>query len=183
MMFMKTGYGIPQPPLLLTILLIMPILGNQSGVSRAEESTKNPGANNLTAHIVLSHSADFVGSWIAENKLKQLPASRVKKIKKDKSFFAAFFAKGLTGDHADRYQFEVDWKLYKPDGSVLFAEDGYALGSGPAPKDSVFAIAYPTLFIILDKSDPPGNYRLEATVQDKVTKTRAVDSVPFEFSH
>ncbi len=90
---------------------------------------------------------------------------------------------GITGAHADRYQFEVDWKLYKPDGSVLFAEDGYALGSGPAPKDSVFAIAYPTLFIILDKSDPPGNYRLEATVQDKVTKTRAVDSVPFEFSH
>lgn len=183
MTFTKTGYDNPLPLLLLTLLLILPILSNQSGVSRAEESTKNPGANNLTAHIVLSHSADFVGSWIAENKLKQLPASRVKKIKKDKPFFAAFFAKGLAGNHADRYQFEIDWKLYKPDGSVLFAEDGYAHGSGPVPKDPVFSIAYPTLFIVLDKSDPPGNYRLEATVQDKVTKTRAVDSVAFEFSH
>jgi hypothetical protein len=145
----------------------------------AEQADKNK----LTAHIVMSHSADFIGSWLAENKTKQLPDSRIKKVKKDTPFFAAFLAKGLEGNHADRYKFDVDWKLYKPDGTVMFAESAYARGSGPVPGEAVFSIAYPTLFIVLEKTDQPGKYLLEAVIKDKITQTSAVSTYQFEFSH
>lgn len=176
----------PRSPLfiiILAILLILPVFISQTSISRAEESGKNQDTKNLTAHIALSHSADFIGSWLAENKHKQLPASEVKKVAIDKPFFAAFLAKGLTGNHADRYQFKVDWKLYKPDGTVLFSEAGYARGSGPVPEKSTFSIAYPTLFIVLDKSDPPGKYRLAVVILDKITRASAIANYSFEFSH
>lgn len=147
-----------------------------------DASTKSDNKK-LSAHIVMSHSAGFIGSWLAENKTKELPATRVQKVKKDKRFFAAFLAKGLEGNHADRYKFDVDWKLYKPDGTVMFSESSYARGSGPVPKDPKFSLAYPTLYIVLEKTDPPGKYKLEAIVKDKVTQTSAVDTYLFDFDH
>jgi hypothetical protein len=147
----------------------------------AENSDDASRDKQLTAHIVMSHSADFIGSWLAENKTRQLPATRVQKVEQDKPFFAAFLARGLEGNHADRYRFDVDWKLYKPDGTVLFSEVSYARGSGPVPKTPVFSLAYPTLYIVLENSDPPGKYKLEATIRDKVTEASAVDVYHFEY--
>lgn len=149
----------------------------------ASETDKQSKDVRLTAHIVMSHSAGFIGSWLAENKTRQLPATKVQKVEKDKQFFAAFLAKGLEGDHANRYRFDVDWKLYKPDGTVMFSEDSYARGSGPVPQAPTFSLAYPTLFIVLEKTDPPGKYKLEAVVRDKVTQTSAVDVYQFDYSH
>ncbi len=65
----------------------------------------------------------------------------------------------------------------------MFSESSYARGSGPIPKDSIFSIAYPTLFIVLDKTDPPGKYKLEAIIRDKVTQASASDSYQFDCGH
>lgn len=149
----------------------------------ASEYKQLEGTNKLSAHIVMSHSPGFIGSWLAENKTQELPGTKVQKVEKDKRFFAAFLAKGLEGNHADRYRFDVDWKLYKPDGTVMFSEESYARGSGPVQKEPKFSLAYPTLYIVLDKTDPPGKYKLEAVVKDQVTETSAIDSYHFDFGH
>jgi len=65
----------------------------------------------------------------------------------------------------------------------MFAESAYARGSGPVPGEAVFSIAYPTLFIVLEKTDQPGKYLLEAVIKDKITQTSAVSTYQFEFSH
>jgi len=152
-------------------------------IGKAEEQANQTKENKLTAHIVMSHSADFIGHWLSRNEHRQLPDTQVIKVEHGKKFYAAFLAKGLEGNHASRYQFDVDWKLYKPDGSVMFSEANYARGSGPLSEDPKFSLAYPSLYIVLDKTDPPGKYKLEAVVKDKVTQARAVDVYLFDFSH
>ena len=51
-----------------------------------------------------------------------------------------------------------------------------------ATKTPIFSLAYPTLFIVLEKTDPPGTYKLEAVIRDKVTQASAVDVYQFDYS-
>lgn len=134
----------------------------------------------LSAHIVMSPKDDFVGQWIAEGKPDSLPQSELTKVGIDETFYVAFLASGVAANHAERYRIHVDWKLYKPDGTVMFGEDNYARSSGPVMNEPGFYLTYPSLYIVFDKNDPPGKYRLEAVIKDKVAQTTARDSYHFE---
>lgn len=62
------------------------ILACSTSFVYASDSNSNSKNNELSAHIVMSHSAGFIGNWLAENKTRRLPATQVQKVEKDKPF-------------------------------------------------------------------------------------------------
>jgi hypothetical protein len=51
----------------------------------------------------------------------------------------------------------------------MFSEKNFSQGKGSVPLKPMYAMADPALDLTLEKSDPKGLYRLEATVKDNIS--------------
>jgi len=119
----------------------------------------------------------WIGTGIVENILDTAP----KILRPNQQLHLAFLVSGASPDNRKRTNFSIHWKLLRPDGSKMFGENNYAHGSEQIVATPDYQMANPALDIILDRDDLEGEYRLEATVEDKIAHRTATTAYRFSF--
>jgi hypothetical protein len=61
---------------------------------------------------------------------------------------------------------EVDYTIYKPDGSLYAERKGQPLWKDEAPPAPIIQLSRAILSFGLEKKDPPGQYKVKAKVRD-----------------
>jgi hypothetical protein len=127
----------------------------------------------LSVNIVISETTDFIRSWLSTPSKIKPYIKGVHDVIPEQTVYAAFLVAGFKPDKDGKYNFIVHWKLYNPDGSIMFDQKNYAKGSGNVPEKPSFIMADPALDLTLENTDVAGTYKLVATVEDLVVNMKA----------
>lgn len=164
------------------LLAASPVLAQEQVVIPTEELVEPQPIGQLAVQIVVSDSPDFFNSWRNRSNPNEVPpVNIVNKASAGQRLVAAFLATGLTADKEGKYNFTVDWRLIKPDGSMAVEQMAYAKGDGVLPEAPAFFLAEPALWLMFEKSDKRGVYHLQAAVEDKTTGKRAEADYPIHY--
>jgi hypothetical protein len=144
--------------------LLFVLLLSISATSKAIEPN---AAGNLAIIIAVADSPKYLKTWISTPPEEAAPIPRLKELVPDQVGYAGFIITGIAGDELKNYSYSVSWKLIAPSGETLFTYPNYAKGSGKLHHRDSFYLANPALDIVLENSDPSGEYTLEATVIDQ----------------
>jgi hypothetical protein len=133
-------------------------------VETIEPEPKTEGDLNLL--IVTSASPDHAQEWLSTQQGRRINLKLLKTAKPDQEIITSFLVTGVTSDISGDYSFVVSFTLLDPYGKVVFGKRNYAKAAGKAPRDPAFIMAEPALGIVLDESDPLGDYKLIGIVED-----------------
>lgn len=122
-----------------------------------------------TRHVIFN-------TWISTPTEQAAPVPRLRSLRPAQVGYAAFIVTGIEGDQNGNYSYSVSWKLFGPDGKLVLAYPQYAKGVGKLHSRPSFYLADPALDIILEHSDPSGDYVIEATAVDQVSGKTATSS-------
>ena len=132
-----------------------------------------PGDLNIT--VVASDSPQYLHDWVNPEKHNKVTIKKINNIKVEQVAYCGFLISGLTPSPApdSSVYFSVGFKLYGPDGSLLFEQPIYTQGKIKDPQKQTYVMADPALDLIMEKSDPVGTYTIVGIVTDLVTKQKA----------
>jgi len=135
-------------------------------------------AKELSITAAVSDSPDFINEWMSTGSKHAPYLPSVHETKPGQTLYCAFLIGGYSAVRSSDpiYDVVVHWKLIKPDGSVMFDQPNYAKARGRMPQVPGFVMADNALDFVLDAEDPPGRYRLEAEVEDRVSLKSAKTS-------
>jgi hypothetical protein len=120
----------------------------------------------LSLLIVTSDSPDHAQEWLEAPPGRRISLKLLKTAKPDQEIITSFLVTGVTSDINGDYSFVVSFTLLDPYGKVVFGKRNYAKASGKAPVNPAFMIAEPALGIVLDGTDPLGDYKIIGIVED-----------------
>jgi hypothetical protein len=153
-----------------------------SGFSYAE-ITPGPQAKSkgdLGLVIVASDSPKYIKEWVSTPSEHGVTIRRLKRAKPNQLIVSSFLVTGLSADVQGNYSFSVSFYLLGPNGKAVFGQSDYGKGSGKLPDKPVLIMADPALDIVLEQSDPPGEYSIAAKVKDLVNGNVATDTYTIE---
>jgi hypothetical protein len=128
-------------------------------------------SGDLAVLVAASKNERFIKDWISRDLNRPVSIERAKEIRPDQMVHIAFLVTGFTLDDSRRANLIVHASFYDPKGRLLFdvPEPMRISGGGKHMERPTFAMAFPTIDLVLEESDPQGAYTIEATVKDLVT--------------
>jgi hypothetical protein len=136
----------------------------QKGDERVPDTLDRKSVNGFGGHLlVVENPQAFIKEWQKPEPPKINPVSKVKRGVLLGGF--VLFA-GCKPDTQGRCNSEVDYVVYKPDGSVYAELKGQPLWKEEAPPAKVIQLSRAILAIRIEKNDPAGEYRVKARVAD-----------------
>jgi len=155
------------------VVAILVILTAVSAVGAIKSN--EPGV--LAGYIAVGASPEFLKDW-ARPGSPTVPL--VKQFRIGDTAYIAFIVTGILPDQAGQANVTVDFRIARPDGSVMFEKKAYARVAGPASRVPNFDIADPALDLSFDSTDLPGTYSIVAIFHDAVSKKGALCEVRIE---
>ena len=131
----------------------------------------------LAGYIAVGASPEYLKDWLRPGS-PTVPL--VKEFHIGDTAYIGFIVTGILPDDAGHASVTVDFRIARPDGSVMFERKGYATVVGPVSKQPGFQIAEPALDLMFDSTDPVGTYSIVATFHDAVSKKGALCEVRIE---
>jgi len=149
------------------------VLWTQGAVAEITPGPDPNKAGELALVVVASESPDYIKEWLSTPSTHGVTIKRIRVVKPEQLIIASFLVSGMSADENGNYSFSVSMYILGPDGKPVFGERNYAKGSGKLPEKPTFVMADPALDIILEESDPEGDYSIVAQVKDSVSGAKA----------
>ena len=140
----------------------------------------SPG--NLGVIVALGESPQYIQRWVSTPAQDGAPIPRLSTIRLGQTGYAAFIVSGVSPSSNGQFSFSVSWKLFGPDGKLVFEQKDYAKQAGNIHTKPAFYMADPALDVVLEESDPEGEYILEAVVLEHGTGKTASGQRRFKFT-
>ena len=134
--------------------------GDEGVADSADRKAVNGFGGNL---IVVADPQGFIKEWQKPETPNINPATNVKRGELLGAF--VLFA-GCKPDNAGICNSEVDYMVYKPDGSLYAERTGQPLWKDQAPPARNIQLSKAILGIRMEQGDPDGEYRVKAKVSD-----------------
>jgi len=135
-----------------------------SGIAFAIEPN-SPG--DLSVIVFVSPTDRFIEEWISTPPEHGPTIKRIQEAKADQLVYVGFIVTGYTTDDNGSTTFDVDVRVVYPSGEELFKKDKFAVYHG-APRSAGFVLADPVLELMIESTDPMGQYTIQAVVHDRV---------------
>lgn len=149
------------------------VLWTQGAVGEVTPGPKPNKAGELAMVVVASESPDYIKEWLSTPSSHGVTIKRIRIVKPEQLIVASFLVSGMSADENGNFSFSVSMYILGPDGKPIFGERNYAKSSGRLPEKPTFIMADPALDLILEDSDPEGDYRIVAQVKDSVSGATA----------
>lgn len=131
----------------------------------------------LSVTVFVSPTDRFIEEWMSTPPEHGPTIKRIKEAKADQLVYAGFVVTGHTVDDGGSTALDVDVRVVYPNGEELFEQDKFAVYRG-APKSAGFVLADPVLELMIESTDPMGQYTIQAVAHDRVTgKTATAEAV------
>lgn len=130
----------------------------------------------LAVSVFVAESPDFIREWVTTPSSHGPTILRIRKARFNQQVHAGFIVTGYTRQEDLWVDFAIDVKVTDPKGKVIFIKNNWARHSGKVPGARSFILADPVLDLMIEPTDPAGQYQIEATVRDKAGKKSASGS-------
>jgi hypothetical protein len=131
---------------------------------RAQDASDRKAVNGFGGHlIVVENPRGFIEEWLKPETPKIKSATDVKR---GDSIGAFVLFAGCRQDSQGMCNAEVDYTIYKPDGSIFAERKGQPLWKEQAPPAPNIQLGRAILAFRLGKDDPVGEYKVKAKVSD-----------------
>ena len=115
------------------------------------------------ALLVVENPREFIEEW----KKPEIPSiTTATKVKRGDSLGAFILFAGCKPDSHGDCNAEVDYMIYKPDGSLYAERKGEPLWKQEAPPANITQLSTAILGFRLEPNDPAGEYKVKAKVSD-----------------
>ncbi len=122
----------------------------------------------LSVTVFVSPTDKFIEEWFNTPAEHGPTIKRIKDAKFDQLVHVGFVITGHTAGENGRAAVDVDVRVVYPKGDELFRQDKFARYDG-APKQAAFVFADPVLQLMIESTDPAGQYTIRAIIHDNVT--------------
>ena len=146
---------------------------SQASLAEIVEGPKPNTTGDIGLEIVASGTPEYIKEWLSTPSSHGVKIKRLRVVKPDQLIVASFLVSGMSSDDNGDYSFSVSMYILGPNGEPIFGERNYAKGTGKVPDKPVFVMADPALDIVLEESDPAGDYKIVAQVEDLVSGAKA----------
>ena len=156
---------------ILTALMTLVLLGGtlataqwKKGDERTPDTADRKSVNGFGGHLlIVENPRAFIEEWQKPETPKITPVSEVKR----GVLLGAFvlFA-GCKPDAQGQCNSEVDYTVYKPDGTIYAERKEQPLWKEAAPQGANIQLSRAILAIRMEKEDPVGDYKVKARVAD-----------------
>ena len=133
---------------------------------RAEDSTSRKAVGGFGAHLILADRPQaFVQEW------RNPPSGKPQlwfatEAKRGEPLAAFIIFAGCLPDSGGICNAEVDFRIYKPDGSLYAERAGLELWKKAAPPATNTQLSTANMVIRLQPNDPAGEYKVKASLRD-----------------
>lgn len=136
----------------------------RKNAERADDAADRKAVGGFGGHLlVVEDPHGFIREWL---KPEPPRIKTVSKITPGESLGVLVLFAGCKPDAQGVCQTEVDYAVYKPDGSPYAARKGQTLWKETAPPPPVIQLGRAILALRMRKGDPAGEYKVKATVRD-----------------
>jgi hypothetical protein len=149
--------------------LVLLVTGSASGQwqkdgKRAEDTPESKSVKGFGGHlIVVENPRAFMEEWLKPETPKIDDATDVRR---DVLFGAFVLFAGCKPDAQGMCNAEVDYTIYKPDGSLYAESKGQPLWKEEVPPPPIIQLSRAILGFRMEKNDPVGEYKVKAKVSD-----------------
>lgn len=151
--------------LLLILLSVAPAYGQwaQNG-EKAEDAPNRKAVKGFGAHLIIVENPNaFIERWMKP----QTPKIDIAVLaQRGKVMGALVLFVGCLPNNDGKCNTEVDYIMYRPDGSIYTEHKGVELWKEIAPPSPNIQLGKAILAFNLHKKDPPGQYKVKAKVYD-----------------
>jgi hypothetical protein len=136
----------------------------KKGNERVEDASDRKSVNGFGGHlIVVENPREFIEEWI---KLETPQIKTATNVKRGVVLGAFVLFAGCKPDGQGVCNSEVDYTIYRPDGSLRDERKGQPLWKEQAPPAQNIQLSSAILAFRLEKNDPPGEYKVKAKLSD-----------------
>jgi hypothetical protein len=136
----------------------------KEGGERIPDSADRKSVNGFGGHLLIVENPQaFVEEWQKPETPRIDPVSQVKRGVQLGAF--VLFA-GCKPDAQNQCNSEVDYTIYKPDGTIYGERKAQPLWKETAPPQGIIQLSSAILGIRMEEKDPVGDYRVKAKVVD-----------------
>ena len=150
---------------LLLVVAALPVSGqwNKNG-ERAEDAPDRKVVGGFGVHLlVVEKPQEFIEEW----KKPEMPKIRdTNKATKGEYYGVIVLFAGCKPDQLRTCNAEVDYTIYKPDGTLYAERKDQPLWKSQAPPAQNIQLGEAILAVRFEKSDPLGEYKVKARVRD-----------------
>ncbi len=125
--------------------------------------------------VVTSDSPDNAREWLKAPPAGKISLELLKTVKPDQTIYASFLVTGLDSDIDGNFSYVISFTLLDASGKPMANQRHYAKAAGKAPAHPAFILAEPELVLVLDNSDPIGDYTIIGIAED-LTNNKTVRS-------
>ncbi len=131
-------------------------------VDKGDDAHK--AVNGFGAHLlIVEKPKEFIEEW-QKPEMPNINTASVVSREEPLGIFVLFA--GCKPDANGNCNSEVDYTVYKPDGSVYVERKGLELWKAQAPPEPNIQLSNAILIFGLNKDDPAGEYKIKANVHD-----------------
>ena len=127
--------------------------------------------------VFITDSPDFLHGWENTPPSHALNIRTITETKFNQLVHAGFAITGFTKGPDSKVNLVIVVQVSAPDGSVLLRGEKWAVYTKEVSIDKGVIIPEPLLEIRAESTDPVGNYKISATVTDKISDKKATSSV------
>lgn len=151
--------------LLLLLLCASTALGQwKKDGKKEEDEAARKSVKGFGAHLLIVEDPQgFIREWLKPETPKIKTASV---IRRNETFAALILFAGCRPDEQRVCNSEVEYRIYKPDGSLYVERKGLELWKEEAPPAPNIQLGKALLTLRLRDSDPTGEYKVKAKVYD-----------------
>jgi hypothetical protein len=149
----------------LTLVISVPTAAQwKRNNERAADTTEQKAVNGFGGHLLLvENPRAFIQEWMKPETPHINPASEVTR---EMSLGAFVLFAGCRPDKQGICNTEVDYTIYKPDGSVFLEREHQPLWKDTAPPPPIIQLSSAILMFRMRDVDPSGEYKIKAKVSD-----------------
>jgi SH3-like domain-containing protein len=127
--------------------------------------------------VFITDSPFLLYGWKNTPPSHALNINTIAETKFNQQAYAGFAITGFSKDADSKVNLVVGVQVFKPDGSVVFRGENWAVYTKEVSIDKGIIIPEPLLEIRAESTDPVGNYKISATVTDKISDKKTTSSV------
>ena len=150
---------------LLLLIAVSPAFGQwKKEGERTGDAPDRKAVSGFGGHLIMvENPREFIREWLKPETPKIKTATNVKR---GESIGAFVLFAGCKQDAQGVCNSEVDYTIYKPDGSLYVERKGQPLWKERAPPGPNIQLGRAILSFRLGKGDPAGEYKVKAKVSD-----------------
>ena len=145
--------------------------------SHASEPMAGNSQGDLHITVFITDSLEFINEWIKTQPTHAPTIRTINEAKYNQTVHAGFAITGFTKGPDSKVNFVVAVQVLAPDGSVVLQGEKWAVYTNEVTMEKGIIIPDPFLEMEFEPTDPAGNYKISATVTDKISDKKATSSV------